>query len=423
MKSILFLGGVVQTIPFVEKAKKMGILTYVADNVENSPAKKIADIEVNIDCFDVESLEKYVNDNNIDGILVACADRLLESYFELCKRTNRPCYLNRDMLNAFNNKLGLKNILKKYNLPYVPEYDFNIKNRNDIDMIEFPCFIKPVDSNSSKGMSICSQQEDFDKCLDKALNASKVKNVLIEKVMDVDNIMIEYFFFDGKAYLRSICDRYVTHENKDTGTIPLALIYPSKYTDLYINTIHNKLIDIFNELDIKDGLLSFEAFVQNGQIMLYDPALRSTGAEEYVLYEKIKNIDLLKMLIEFSINSKTRTLHIDDTSYITKCAANLVIQIKTGKICKIDGFEKLNNIKSIINITNCHNINDVVKNRGTLDQTLMRIHIVDDSFNQLKESIKNILSSIKVYDENGDDMLMKQFDVKILDNYLYGGKK
>ena len=42
-KQLLILGGAVQCVKVVEAAKEMGVYTIVADQAENSPAKKLAD--------------------------------------------------------------------------------------------------------------------------------------------------------------------------------------------------------------------------------------------------------------------------------------------------------------------------------------------------------------------------------------------
>ena len=59
-KKILILGATTQTIPFIKKAQAMGIEVHVADHLLNSPAKKYADFPVQINCFDIDSLENYV---------------------------------------------------------------------------------------------------------------------------------------------------------------------------------------------------------------------------------------------------------------------------------------------------------------------------------------------------------------------------
>lgn len=416
-KKILILGATSQTVPFVKKAQSMGIEVHVADYLEKSVAKKCADVPVLINCFDIDSLEKYVLENAIDGILLGCADILLPSYYELCARTGKYCYAKKEQIEVFGNKKGLKNKLREYELPYIPEYNFSDDNSIAIPVEDFPVFVKPVDNCSSKGMSVCNSQSEFDTCINKALDASRSKTVLVERYMVCDDISITYTFVDGKAYVTSISDRYVNREQKGYGTISTALVYPSKYTQLYFDTVHEKAIRLFKDMDIKNGVLTIQSFVEDGKIMFYDPAFRTTGGQGYIIYEHFGVVDQIKMLIEFSLTGKmTDTVSEikDSCNFGTSWAVNLVLLVKTGVIGSIQGIDEAKDIPGVINVTQCHFVGDNVKGKGTLDQTISRMHIVASSKSELASIIQRVLNGLIVTDVDGNDMLMEQFNPNIL---------
>lgn len=416
-KKILILGATSQTVPFVKKAQSMGIEVHVADHLENSVAKKYADVPVLINCFDIDALEKYVNTNNIDGILLGCADILLPSYNELCTRTGKYCYGTKEQIEVFGNKKGLKEKLREYDLPFIPEYSVTDENASAIPDNEFPVFVKPVDNCSSKGMSVCNTRAEFVISLNKALEASRSKTVLVERYMICDDISITYTFVDGKAYVTSISDRYVNREQKGYGTISTALVYPSKYTQLYFDTIHEKATRLFADMGIRNGVLTIQSFVEDGKIMFYDPAFRTTGGQGYIIYEHFGVVDQIDMLIEFALTGKMtdNTTSISETcNFGSDWAVNLVLLVKTGKIGFIKGLKEAENIPGVINVTQCHFVGDEVKGKGTLDQTISRMHIVAPSKEKLAESIKSVLEGLVVTDVEGNNMLMQQFDPDIL---------
>lgn len=419
-KKILILGATAQTVPFIETAHEMGIITYVADHIESSPAKKYADYPLNINCFDIDALEGVVYKENIDGIVLGCADILLPCYQELCKRTGRFCYGTKEQIEVFGNKKGLKKMLKKYDMPYIPEYQMSDRDNLEIEDSLFPVFVKPVDNCSSKGMSVCNSKEDFAQCRDKALAASKSKTILVEKYMVCDDISITYTFVDGQVYVTSISDRYVNREQKDVGTITTALVYPSKYTQLYFETLHEKACKMFEKMELKNGVLTIQAFVEDGEIMFYDPAFRVTGGQGYIFYDYFKMVDQIQMLIEFSLTGKMtenrEEVNNNKCNFGSFWAVNLVLLIKTGEISRIEGIEEVRKMKGVINVTQCHFPGDVVSGRGTLDQTVARMHLVADSKKQLAELIDGVQDAVKVYNSEGCDMLMEQFDTSELYN-------
>ena len=59
-KKILILAGSYQHCKLVKAAKELGLYTIVTDNVKNSPAKRIADQQLDIDVFDVNAIEREI---------------------------------------------------------------------------------------------------------------------------------------------------------------------------------------------------------------------------------------------------------------------------------------------------------------------------------------------------------------------------
>ena len=94
MKKLLILGANPETIRLVDTAKSMGIYTIVTDPDPNAPAKKIADKSIDINGMDVDSLVKFCLEEKVDGVLVGIADRLIQSYQQVCEKLNLPCYGN-----------------------------------------------------------------------------------------------------------------------------------------------------------------------------------------------------------------------------------------------------------------------------------------------------------------------------------------
>jgi biotin carboxylase len=350
--------------------------------------------------------------------VLGCADILLPVYQKLCERTGKYCYATAEQVSIFGNKKGLKGMLKKYGLPYIPEYQFaTIGDCNLISDDEFPVFVKPVDNCSSKGMSVCYTRDDFQSCYNKAMDASRSHTILVEQYMVCDDISVTYTFVSGRVYVTSISDRYVNREQKGVGTITTALVYPSKYTELYFETIHEKACRLFEDLKIENGILTIQAFAKDNKIMFYDPAFRVTGGQGYIFFDYFGKVDQIKMLIEFSItgNMMGNGEEIDSSCNFGKnWATNLVILAKTGTIGSIEGFDKIKDYPGVLNVTQSHFEGDEIRGRGTLDQTVARIHLVADDKEKLQELINRVLDTITVTDVKGENMLLKQFEPSIL---------
>ena len=389
----------------------MGIETFVVDPYIDAPAKKYSSHPIEEDCFNIESILSIINKNNIDGVLPGCADILVFVYEEICRKANKYCYVNKDIVKVFNNKKGLKDILNKHGLATIKEYTYEEVANSSFN--NFPVFVKPTDNNSSKGMSVVNNREEFELAYKKAVENSRSKTILIEKYMNCDDFFVGYVIQDGKVSVTFTSDRFVNSEQKGVGSITQGIIYPSKYTNLYFSSVHSKMLDIFKELEFKNGILHIQGFVDNEGIKFYDPALRITGGQEYLFLEHINDFDLLKCLINFAITGKMSETDISDKCNYTfnkKYACNLVFSVKGGIIGKIDGIEYAKKHNNVINVTQEHFVGELIDKIGTAQQNISRMHLIADSKEELLKAIDDLQRYVVVYDEKGNNMMLKGFD-------------
>ena len=57
----------------------------------------------------------------------------------------------------------------------------------------------------------------------------------------------------------------------------------------------------------------------------------------------------------------------------------------------------------------------LVTGAGTLKQIVCRMFIISDSKQKLRERIDAIHNTLKVYDDNGENMLIGLFDTSVID--------
>ena len=409
-KKLFILGATSETCKLVQKAESMGIETYVADPYENALAKKYSSHSVLVDCFDVDKICKIIGEEKIDGVLPGCADILVPVYEEVCRRLDMVCYVNEKLVETFSNKKGLKEILVKHGLDVIKEYTKQDVERDSFD--SFPVFVKPVDNNSSKGMYIVGDRRDFKVAYERALSFSRSRTVLIEEYKQCDDFFIGYYAENGNVRVAFTGDRYVI-EQPGVGSITSGIIYPSRHQELYFEKVHQKMLGIFKELGFSNGICAIQGFVEDDKIMFYDPALRITGGQEYVLVDFFSGVDELEGLINFALSGKMS----NDDSY-KRCnstfggrfGCNLTFSITPCKIGRIDGIDYAKNHSGVINVTQEHREGDVIDRIGTAQQNFCRMHIYANSKEEMRDLIIDLQNNVVAYDENGKNVMLKGLD-------------
>ena len=416
-KKLLILGGNPETTPLVEIANSMGIKTIVTSGRSTDAAKKAAWKAFDIDGMDVEGLIELAKQEKVDGVLVGVADILVPSYCKVCNALGLPCYATEKIVEVFSYKDTFKATCEKYGVHGIPEYklDADLK-REDLDRVQYPVMIKPVDNGGGVGMTVAYNEIELRKGVQKALDASHSKRFIVERYMQCDDMGMYYTFKDGYCSASCIYDRYTTGEQEGFSRVCLGGTYPSKHIDEYYEKMHDNALRMFEEIGIQNGVLMLSGFYENGDFYMYDPGFRLQGEAPHLLMKAIHGFDQREMLIRFALTGSEGCVNLeteDDAQLRGKWAATLWFLLRQGTIDKIEGLDALDRDKQVVaNIQRLHTGDTVLQEWiGNEKQVLTRLYLVCDNKQELGDCLKEYQAKVKVFDTNGNDMLLAGFDV------------
>ena len=416
-KKLLILGGNPETTPLVEIANGMGIKTIVSSARHSDPAKKAAWKACDVDGMDVPGLVALAREEQVDGVLVGVADILVPAYCKVCEALDLPCYATQKIVDVFAFKDVFKATCERYGVHGIPEFylDADLK-REDLDKIVYPVMVKPVDNGGGVGMTVAYNEEELIKGVKTALAASNKKRFIVEKYMQCDDMGMYYTFKDGYCSASCIYDRYTTDEQPGLSRVCLGGTYPSKHLDEYFERMHPNALRLFKEIGIENGVLMLSGFYENGEFYVYDTGFRLQGEAPHLLMKAIHGFDQREMLIRFALTGSEGDVDLktqDDTRLRGKWAATLWFLLKEGTIAKIDGLNQWEqDARVVANIQRLHE-GDQVRPEwiGNEKQVLTRMYLVCNSKLELADTLKHYMDTVSVLDENGNNMLLKGFDV------------
>lgn len=409
MKKILILGGNKLSCDIVNVAKTMNVYTIVTDwnKIEDSPAKQIADEYWNVSLMDYDELSKRIIDNNIDGILTGFTDSYLIPYQKLCELTGRPCYATKEQFEWTTDKASFKERCRRYDVPVVPEYDIKSFDKNIINK-NHKVIIKPVDNSGSRGICICENSDEFEEKLNYSLGFSGKKHVVIERYMDCDDVSFEYKIQDGKATLTSICDRFI-YKTQNEGSVTSYLIYPSKYTDVYLADVDKRVRKMFETEGLKNGALFMQAFAENGQFYFYEMGYRLSGGRHYIFTKNQNGDSSIEELINFAITGKMSDVSIAEIanpSFKDTCC-QLSIICQTDVISKIIGWQEIAQLPQVIDAMQTYKEGDEIGKQGTTASIFGRLHIVVKDIEELNRIFEKIYSTLRVENGEGENLVIQ----------------
>jgi len=402
MKKLLILGANPETIRIIDVAKSMGIYTIVTDPDPQAPAKKFADKGVNINGLDVKKLVKFCRQEKVDGVLVGVADRLIQSYQQVCAKLNLPCYGNQISCEYLTNKGKFNEILPDYNLLGIPSSKL-YKNQTP-SITEFPIFIKPIDKNSGQGMSIAYNNNELNKGILKAFNSTDSEYILLEEYMNYDDVMLNFTIIEGEIILSAMTDRYTCEIQKNASKVCLGAKYPSKFLSLFMNNDYKNMCSLLKALKIQNAIFTVSAFIKNNKFYYYDPGFRLQGEAPDIHIHNVTGFDQKKFLINNALGIKDTQVCLP----FNKFNATIWILLKSGTIKEISIPKE---DSSIFYISQRFNNNDIITDEmlGTERQVAARIYLTCNSETELKNKIKEIQSKVKVLDTNGNNQILDKF--------------
>ncbi len=395
----------------VKAAKEMGIYTIVADYTPNAPAKIIADESYDISTLDIEALTDLARELKVDGVMTGYVDINLKPCCQICEHLGFPFYATIEQIEQTFNKRKYKDLCKIHGIRVTD----SIEEKTCIshpEQVKFPIIIKPADSYSSKGISVCSTKEQLPKAIEKAYSFSSCKEIVIEPFIDAPDIYLYLTVQNGILSLSAMADRLLNNEQQGFAPQPVGYFFPSKYIDAYYEQVHDKLQNMVTDIGLKNGTFFMQGFAIDNKLLFFEMGLRLSGGAGYLQIRHQNKIDQVTMHIRYALTGKFDGWDIReyDNPRFKKPACVLVILLKNGTIANIEGVDRMMQHPHIFDMFSFRNVNDTIKDAGTLNQVYARIYLCADTTEQLKDDIVFVKNTLRITDTDGNNMILNLFD-------------
>ena len=417
-KKLLVLGTSVGSVEIVKYAKSEGAYVIVTDYLpaEKSKAKLYADETAMISTLDVDALYEFAKEKEIDGIFCGVSEPNLTSVNKIAQKMNLPCYFTDQQWELCENKAYFAELCLKFGVPIAKKFTLdNEFSRNDLDKVEYPVIVKPVDQSSAIGIRICYNEQELIEGYKEDYEKSFSQKVIVEQYIIGEEFSAAYTIIDGEFKLSTMGDKYLNREQKGFIPLPEAYVYPSKHLKMYMDKINPKVIEMFKSIGLVNGTVFVQGVTDGTNTALFEAGLRMEGTALFRFVSKINGINILHLLTDYAITGKMEAnLELEDATLKGKRCCLLSLLNGGGKIAKINGFEEASKLDGVVESVVRYDEGETILKSGTLKQSHIRFFVVKDTAEELKETIEKIQNIVSVKDENGNNMLLSDFDAEKL---------
>lgn len=307
MKKIAILGASYLQKPLIEKANSLGIEThcFAWDNDE-AVCKNIALFFYPISVLEKELILEKCIEIGIDGITTIATD--------ICVPT--ICYVAEAMdliSNSFHSSILSTNkaeMRKAFTINTVCSPDSIAVSKFDekqFNTFNFPLIVKPTDRSGSRGVTKVNSENELKIAVDKALEESLEKRVVIEEFIEGVEVSVESISWKGEHYILTITDKITTGK---PYFVELEHHQPSHLSSDIQEKIKKETIIALNALQIKYGASHSEFKITNeGGVYIIEIGARMGG--DFIgshLVELSTGYDFLKAVIDVALNQFKKPL-------------------------------------------------------------------------------------------------------------------
>lgn len=403
MKIMILAGGNDQAALIQELRSKFNELEVILiDFAPNVVAAKYADKHIVESTMDLQKVKEIAIVEKVDYIMTACGDQPLLTMAVVSEELGLPCYLSKKQVLNLTNKMYMKKLMQENDIPTSKFRTFTSKDELDTTGLTYPLVVKPVDSNGSKGVRKVIDEAELHEYAKDAFRFTLTDTIIVEEFNEGVEISADFYVLDGKAQKVMWCQLNKFPVNDSTQIIYQSVIPPvlSEKAASILNHVANKIAKAY---EVDNSPLLIQAIINGDDVRVIEFSARLGGGAKYKTIENVTGFNVLRANLD-SMLGEVPEVKIHDSG---KCYSRCHIYLTGGKFMSIEGLDELVNngiIKEYV-MTRPFGVN--VNSPASSSDRVASVFIEAIDQLELENKVKMAISTLKVLDENGNDILKR----------------
>jgi len=405
IKRAMVLAGGNDQIELIKGIRKRfpGVEIILIDMNPNVRAKDFADRMKVISTMDFYKVLETAKEENIDLILSACGDQPMRTMAFISEKLKLPCYITYQQALNLTNKVLMKRLMVDGGIPTSKFRQIDINSEINIEGLEFPLVIKPADNNGSKGIIKVYSKDEFDNAINEAKKYTLSGDILVEEFKLGEEYSVEAFLKNGEPHIVFV-SKNIKIKNRNTFTI-----CRNEYVDKLSATLENKIKGIIFKIgkvfEIDNVPLLIQMIVNGDDVNVIEFSARTGGGSKLFFIRQMVGVDIIDNLLDVTFGKEPDII----SNPSREKAAILYVYVRPGIFSSIENLESL--IKDGY-ITEYYQYKpfgtQILSSNYSSDRPVgFLIRAKDDK--ELEEKIDVINNTIKILDQNGEDIMCHEF--------------
>jgi biotin carboxylase len=321
----------------------MGVATVVTDRSVDAPALAEADYPEVADANDRETLLRIARAHRVHGVMAEQTDVAVSSAAFVAAEMGLPG-IGLEVARRATDKLAMREACRAAGIP-TPAYRY-VRNADEACeaavAIGLPVVVKPIDGQSSRGVTKVRESDRVASAFERARKASGAEGVLVEEMMTGVEGSIESFVNGGQINVISYCDKI---KCSPPFSYDLQLIYPGDFSRSVVVELKDMNARVIAAMGIHTGLVHAEFIATSKGVRLIEIAARGCGARVVTdLLPAALGIDLIGLRIRQALGD----------SVLWRAPARRrhgilrFIELPPGRVNRLDGLTRAQTLKDVV---------------------------------------------------------------------------
>ncbi len=303
MKKALILGTNAGQADIIRYLNENGWETHACGYKKEGPGCDLVYHFHLVNTTDIDAVKDLAVDIKADIVYSVSSDSAITTATKVSEILGLPYLLNGKLIDLFNNKNDFRHFLNQNNIGVTQYIAVTEKNIETVEWTDFPCVVKPTDSQGQRGVQFINSKNELAEALRLAIASSNSKTAIIEEYLDGAEFSTNTVVQNGEIILNEFSDRIVFSE-KYFG-LPKGHRLPITYINEEQFAIANSYVHkIIKKLNIKNAVLYIQMKLKGDEPRVIEIAPRLDGCHIWRLIKHYRGVDLRELAIKCLVGEK-----------------------------------------------------------------------------------------------------------------------
>jgi len=396
----LVLGGTAPHKLLVEKLHERGYYVMLVDYLDNPPAKRVADEHIQASTLDKERVLEIAKEKHANLVISTCIDQANSVCCYVAEKLNLPHPYSYETSLYVTNKGLMKTRMKEFEVPSSPFILTKNIATVDWNKVSFPCVVKPVDCNSSKGVHRADSVEEAKPFVEEAIRLSQTDEAIIEDFCPGDEIQVDCVALADDADVVMTRSKVKMQWGEGAVLNSVGSIVPAQIPERLQSELKRIAQNIAKGFGLCNTPFFYQAIVTDDKVNVLEFAPRVGGGLSYYMIKNFVGFDAVEAAVDsFLGESVSRSYHAPEMVYRT-----CLLYAKPCTFDHIEGMEELKAEGTIKEMFITKAKGDVIDGDMRSSNRVGSCVVEGRTMEELQERLTRFYNHVKVIDINGNNM-------------------